>query len=246
MSQQHFYLNRRWTHALAIARRWIPAFAGMTIFFAVEFILFRYIDRPLAAYTHSLDQTSPALIHFFRAITDLGKSIWYLVPCGLATLFCAFLSRGKDVRPVYRRLFSYIGARALFLFATIALSGIVCDILKPIMGRARPHLWLQNGIYGFDPFNRLGFLWNSMPSGHTTTACALAFSLSLLYPRGRFLWFAFALALAASRVMVDAHYLSDVCAGGLLGWLTVRLFFKHGMVRLGKVIFPIDTTPATE
>jgi membrane-associated phospholipid phosphatase len=83
-----------------------------------------------------------------------------------------------------------------------------------------------------------------MPSGHTTTAFALAFSLSFLYPRLRPLWFAYALVLAASRVMVDAHYLSDVCAGALLGWLTVWVFTKYGMIHVWKVIFPIDTSLA--
>ena len=79
-----------------------------------------------------------------------------------------------------------------------------------------------------------------MPSGHTTTAFALAFSLSTLYSRLRPLWFAYALVLATSRVMVDAHYLSDVVAGAMLGFLTVHLFTKYGIIQSWKVIFPID------
>jgi len=210
-------------------------------FLLVEYVLFLYVDRPLAAYTRSLDTSAHQLIDFFRHITDLGKSKWYLWPCGLATIFCGFLARGKDVRPVYRRLFAYIGVRAFFLFATIGLSGLFADIVKPLAGRARPKLWLDNQIYGFAPFNTHGFLWNGMPSGHTTTAFALAFSLSIFYPRLRLLWFAYALLLGVSRVMVDAHYLSDVCAGAMLGWLTVHLFIKYGMIHVWKVIFPIDS-----
>ena len=208
-------------------------------FLLFETVLFLYVDRPLAAYTRELDGSAHSVIDFFRAITDFGKSKWYLVSCGLAAIFCGFLVRGKDVRPVYRRLSAYVGARAFFLFATIALSGILADIVKPLAGRARPKLWLDNQIYGFDPFNAQGYIWNGMPSGHTTTAFALAFSLSVFYPRLRVLWFAFALLLAASRVMVDAHYLSDVCAGALLGWLTVHLFVKYGIIHVWKVIFPI-------
>ncbi len=212
--------------------------AGFLLF---ETAMFLYADRPLAAYAKMLDHTDPALTDFFRSITDFGKSKWYLWPCGLATIFCSFLSRGKDVKTGYRRLCGYIGVRAFFLFGTIGISGIVADIIKPLAGRARPLLWLRDGIYGFSPFTRAGFLWNAMPSGHTTTAFALAFSLSLLYPRGRPLWFTYALLLGASRIMVDAHYLSDVCAGAVLGWMTVRLFAKYGMPCLGKVIFPIDS-----
>ena len=209
-------------------------------FFLFEGLLFLYVDRPLAAYTHELDSSAHGVIDFFRSITDLGKSKWYLWPCGLATIFCGFLTRGKDVAPAYRRLCAYIGVRAFFLFATIALSGILADIVKPFAGRARPKLWLDNQIYGFDPFNTHGFLWNGMPSGHTTTAFALAFSLSVFYPRLRLLWFAFAVVLGASRIMVDAHYLSDVCAGAMLGWLTVHVFVNRGMLHWWKVIFPID------
>lgn len=210
-------------------------------FLFLEYILLLFVDRPVALYTQSLDNSHKGLINFFRAITDLGKGVWYLVPCGLATIFCGFLSRGKDVPLRYRRLFAYIGVRAFFLFATIGISGIIADIIKPIAGRARPHLWLESGIYGFHPFTRMGFLWNGIPSGHTTTAFALAFSLSFLYPRLRFLWFGYALLLAVSRIMVDAHYVSDVCAGALLGWLTVWVFIKYGMIHVWKVIFPIDT-----
>jgi membrane-associated phospholipid phosphatase len=212
------------------------AFGG---FIAFEALLFFFADRPLAEYVYRLSASRPDVIDFFRNLTDLGKSSWYLWPCGFATLFCGFISRGKDVPPRWRRLCAYTGVRALFLFMTIALSGIVADIIKPIAGRLRPILWLRDQAYGFAPFHT-DSLWNSFPSGHTTTAFALAFSLSTLYPRGRILWFAYALLLASSRVMVDAHYLSDVCAGAALGWLTVHLFMAHGMIQVWKVIFPID------
>lgn len=215
-------------------------------FLILEVALYLYADKPMAEYMRALDETSHGLIDFFRRITDLGKGAWYLWPCGIATIFCAFLSRGRDVPSPYRRLFGYIGVRALFIFATVGISGIVVDIIKPIAGRARPLLWLKDHIYGFDPLTTLGFAWNAMPSGHATTAIALAFALTKLYPRGGVLWFAYGLILSASRVMVDAHYLSDVCAGAFLGWLTVVLFSQYGMQTLAKIIFPIDTAPSKE
>jgi membrane-associated phospholipid phosphatase len=82
-----------------------------------------------------------------------------------------------------------------------------------------------------------------MPSGHSATAFSLAFCLSKLYPRGRVLWFSFALLLASSRIMVDAHYLSDVFAGAALGWLIAKLFSQYGISPLTSIIFPIDTRP---
>ncbi|MDE2030567.1 MAG: phosphatase PAP2 family protein [Alphaproteobacteria bacterium] len=212
-------------------------------FVALEIALVHFADRPIALYTHVLDKTHHGLIDFFRTYTNLGKSTWYLIVCGVVTIFAAFLSRAKDMSPPLRRLTGYLGIRAMFVFATIALSGIVADLLKMTIGRARPIELLTQGIYGFTPFTLAGFRWNSMPSGHSTTAFALAFSLAVLFPRLRIVWLAFGLFLGLSRIMVDAHYLSDVLAGALLGWLTVRLFLKYGMFHVERVIFPIDRLP---
>ena len=220
--------------------------ASMAVgFIGLEIILFICVDRPLALFVQQLDVTHPDMIGFFHNITDYGKAVWYLWPCGIATIFSVFLSRAKDAPIHVRRLAGYVGVRAFFLFATIALSGIIADILKPLIGRARPVEFLRHGIYGFDTMTAAGFAWNSMPSGHATTAFTIGFALCMLYPRLRFLWLAYALLLAASRVMVDAHFLSDICAGAALGYLTVSLCLKHGMFRVINVIFPIDSLAAT-
>jgi membrane-associated phospholipid phosphatase len=215
-------------------------------FITMESLFYFFIDRPMSDSVKALDDSHHSLIDIFRGFTDMGKSVWYLWPCGVAALFCGFLSRAQSMPSLYRKLFGYIGVRAFFLFATIALSGIVADIIKPLVGRARPLLWLRDNIYGFHPFTLQGSLWNSFPSGHSTTAFALAASLSIFYPRLRPLWVACALILAISRVMVDAHYLSDVCAGAFLGWLSAALFLKYGMIPVSRVIFPIDRNRAAE
>lgn len=209
-------------------------------FIALESVLFLYVDRPLASYAKELDDAAHEVTLFFRAITDLGKGAWYLWPTGIATLFCFFLSRGKDIPSPYRRLFGYVGTRAFFLFATIGISGILVNVIKPFIGRARPVLWVRDEIYGFEPLTFFVSVWNSMPSGHTTTAFALAFSLSKLYPKIRGVWFAYGALLGLSRIMVNAHYLSDVLAGAVLGWLVTDLFYRHGSGPLLKIIFPID------
>jgi len=228
---------------MIIKRQTASVIIAALTFILFEATLFFYIDRPLALYTHSLDATNHDLIDWFRAITDYGKSKYYLWPCGIIVILTAFLSRAKDATAAARDLAGYIGIRCLFLFATIALSGIIADIIKPIIGRARPIEFLGDNLYGFHPFTSAGFAWNSMPSGHATTVFTLAFALSSLYPRLRLLWLTLAIILAASRVMVDAHFLSDICAGAMLGYVTVALFHRYGMFHLSKVIFPIDNNP---
>jgi undecaprenyl-diphosphatase len=87
------------------------------------------------------------------------------------------------------------------------------------------------------------FKWTAdyagLPSGHATTAFAVLVAFGTLWPRGRTLLWIYALLIAASRVVVTAHYPSDVLAGavvGVVGALLVRRYFA--MRRLGFSIGP--------
>ena len=86
------------------------------------------------------------------------------------------------------------------------------NVLKEIIERPRPaeelsDLTLRDGASGF------GF-----PSGHTTTAFALAAVLHPLLP-GRWRWVPWVLALAVglARMYVGAHFPMDVLGGAALG-----------------------------
>jgi membrane-associated phospholipid phosphatase len=90
-----------------------------------------------------------------------------------------------------------------------------------LFGRARPRLWLRGEPGGF-------FHWHwssdyqSFPSGHTATSVAAAVILGTLLPRWRRGFTAFAVLIAASRLVLDAHFLSDVLAGAMVGYLSAR------------------------
>lgn len=86
--------------------------------------------------------------------------------------------------------------------------------LKRVIGRKRPcaiepHCWAQ--LLPPDQF--------SFPSGHTITAFAVATAVSAFYPELRSGLYFCATSIAASRIMLGMHYLSDVVAGGFLGCL---------------------------
>lgn len=86
--------------------------------------------------------------------------------------------------------------------------------LKRVIGRKRPcaiepHCWAE--LLPPDQF--------SFPSGHTITAFAVAASLSAFYPELRSGLYFCAGSIAASRIMLGMHFLSDVIAGGILGVL---------------------------
>ena len=127
-----------------------------------------------------------------------------------------------------------LAARAAFIFAAVALPGLVADILKPVFGRVRPRLLFADRVYGFTWHGADAAHW-SFPSGHAVTIAALAAALFVVYPA---LWPVYALAallVAASRVIVDAHYLSDIIAGlylGLVATWALAAAAKHNGLQL--------------
>jgi membrane-associated phospholipid phosphatase len=181
---------------------------GSAFLVALMMISYYWLDRPATLFCRGLN---PMVIQIFQWITELGKSTGYLIGFFLLFLFYKY----------YRRR-QIAANRALFLFSTVALSGLTTDLIKPLVGRLRPKLLFEANLYGFDPF-RIGYEYNSFPSGHATTVFALAVALSLFFPRWRLPFFSFAFVVGLSRIIVGAHYLSDVLAGAYVGAMTVFL-----------------------
>jgi hypothetical protein len=70
-------------------------------------------------------------------------------------------------------------------------------------------------------------LWNtrftpSFPSGHAATTAAWATSLALSSPKNTSIMIGYTLLSGYSQVYVGNHYVSDVIAGWILGWITGR------------------------
>jgi membrane-associated phospholipid phosphatase len=221
------------------SRIWV----GIVLFVALEVTLFLFVDRPLSEHLRAVDVDYPDVVNFFRLITDFGKSKWYLWPSAIGVILCAGLMRMKFISMKGRVDLARIGNALMFIFTGVALSGIITDIIKPLLCRARPVLLQREQIYGFHPFTH-GSMWESMPSGHATTVFALMTVLTILMPRGRWLWLFLTVLLGFSRFLVNAHYLSDIFAGAAVGVLTVlalRPFFNHDrIIPLRSWIFPID------
>jgi undecaprenyl-diphosphatase len=79
----------------------------------------------------------------------------------------------------------------------------------------------------------------SMPSGHAATAGAVAVAVSTLWPRSRVLMLVYTVVILTSRVVLTAHYLTDVLAGvavGAGGAMLVRRYFAAR--RLGFSVGP--------
>jgi membrane-associated phospholipid phosphatase len=119
----------------------------------------------------------------------------------------------------------------LFLFAAVAVSGLAADLVKVAAGRTRPKLLFLMGLDHFAWFGFQADYW-SFPSGHATTAAALMLGLWYLWPRWAPLYAAVAILIAAARVIICAHYLSDAVAGLAIGaaatWIIAGLFARQG------------------
>ena len=167
-----------------------------------------YVDLPLAIASRSFDTQ---IVSVFQVITRLGNAVWYLVPAAL--LFLVFHYAWKKEQ----------WARwCLFVFSTVAVSGLTTDLFKWLVGRWRPKAHLHDQLYGFDYFG-VGYEATSFPSGHATTICAFCLAMTLLFPRYRLVWYVLAFLVSISRVIVGAHYLSDVLAGAYVAVITVLL-----------------------
>ena len=170
------------------------------------------VDRPAAAWARGLD---PRTVAAFKKITLFGSSGPYLA--ALAALY-----------PVLRFYLhrSVASKRALFVAAAIVISGLTVDLLKWVVARWRPKAYFADpSQYGF-AFFRTGYEYNSFPSGHATTAWAVACALTLICPRLRALWLVAAAAVAVSRVIVGAHYPGDVLAGAWFGVVITLLLSR--------------------
>ena len=171
-----------------------------------------WLDRPLAF----LFAASPGLRPVWRVITMFGVSTGYLVIAALLALGCAIAARCATDDARKRRLAQH-ARRAAFVFVVVGGAGLAGDILKPVFGRARPRLYLDEGIFGFTWHGARAAYW-SFPSGHAITIVALALALTQIERRFVSLYVAAALLVIASRIVLDQHYLSDVIAGALLAY----------------------------
>lgn len=176
-----------------------------------------FIDRPVALYMHA---RGPDLHALFELTGRLGEAWGWLVLFGLAFAALHWGGELPRLRALDRRLRA-MSAIPGFLFAAVAMAGLGADVLKIGLGRMRPKLLFNGDLYGFTWLAWRPDHW-SFPSGHAATFVALMAALWWLWPRHLLVYILLAAIVAGSRVVVGAHYPSDVIAGALVAVLATR------------------------
>ena len=176
---------------------------------------------------------TPAL-WWVRILTDFGKDEYVLAMLGV--LLIAVALAAPALRGIQRSLLLGLGTRLQFLFLAVAVSNLVTEVLKYSVGRGRPFVGGDANAFHFSHFAG-NPAYYSFPSGHATTAFALAFAVSALWPSARVAMAVYAAIIAATRLVLLAHHPSDVVAGaliGIIGAMFVRYWFAAR--RLGFAI----------
>ena len=113
---------------------------------------------------------------------------------------------------------------AAFVGLAVVLAMILSTVIKLVIHRVRPDDSLVTVTSG------------AFPSGHTTTAAALAVSLALLFARW-WVWslaVVWVLAMAFGRTYLFAHWLSDTAGGAILGLSVALLLWAPAASRLRR------------
>lgn len=161
---------------------------------------------------------SPLSTHALNWVTQLG-SVYVVI--GLAVILAA-------AETVRTRSYWVIP----FVVAVIGGEELISNVIKGVVDRTRPT---------FNP--AAATLGPSFPSGHTTTAAAFYAAAALLLGRWRprltravlaGAAVGIAVAVAASRVLLDVHWLTDVLGGLALGW---AWFAVCGVAFGGRILY---------
>ncbi len=195
----------------------------------VAFVGYRY-DAPTLSWTRGL---SPPTIEMAEIATRLGLSGYIFALTALVGVG-AVLARDWGAGRRIDAGLTQLALRAMFLFDTAAVSGLASQALKHLFGRSRPRLYDVVGPFHFDMIS-LNASYASFPSGHAVTAFAMATALAYLAPRLTPALFFLAVLVGASRVALQAHYLSDVLAGAGLGVGSAMLLRREFLAR--RLIF---------
>jgi membrane-associated phospholipid phosphatase len=186
-------------------RTWLFAGVASTIGVLVSI---RFLDHPIADFLE---------LHFrhtvgWKAISSIVAPVKIMALIALAFLFWVGACRIVE-RPIAR------WAETALVFAWAEVWALATEfVFKQIFGRAWPDpTYLRDHLDGFRLLHASD-AWTAFPSGHALSTFALAAACWHSTPRWRVPMLIIATSITGAMVACNYHWLSDVIAGGILGW----------------------------
>jgi len=164
----------------------------------------------------------------------LGDSLWYFIISIACIIIHLFLKKINILNKINFQ-FEKIYYCSLLLFSSVLYSGILAQLIKHILGRSRPSLMgIDNNVY----FNFFTFdsSFHSFPSGHASTIFAAALVFSFIAPKLKIFIYLLAIGIAFSRVVVGAHFITDVVAGAFVALIgfKISILILHKFLKINK------------
>ena len=186
-------------------------------------LLILVLDQPLAGFVHShFGGAAP----FFSALTATADAAHEALMQHVVGLPIIFLGLGLAFA-VGRYALRKPGATLfLVLLLTHEFSMVLANVLKGVVHRLRPEVqfgagYAGTGLWTAGPHN------DSFPSYHTAVYFSLFWPLAVAFPRWRVPLLVLPGLIGLGRLVLGAHYLSDVWFSL---WLVVGLTFLFGLL----------------
>ena len=176
------------------------------------------------------------LKEFFIGITKLGSSSWYFAISFIG--FIVFYLNDKFQIIKFKKS-DKIVSFFISSFFYILVVGIITQIAKHVIGRPRPNYTDFENTFDFNFFT-FESNFHSFPSGHSSTIFIVCFILIAAFPRLKYFFYFLATIVALSRVVVGAHFFTDIVAGALLALISFKVlntfFEKHNRYKFSILV----------
>ena len=172
-----------------------------------------FLDHATASWLAA--HSSPELKRVMQTVSRVGDWPAHFI-AGLIGIGVAFLAKSK----AWVRIF-------LAMLIALALAGVTGRAVKFATGRARPSV--KTEVHWNGP--RFSSKYHAFPSGHVTASTAFFVTLFVARKRIGAPLLLIPVLVGLSRMVIGAHYLSDVAFAAILGvisallvahWLSVR------------------------
>ncbi len=167
-------------------------------------LLIAFQDKAVMVWMKYLDQSRSSFYVLLRKLDPFINFIGHGTT--LLVTACLLFVIGKKFSAGMR----YTGKALVLSFFS---AGIAVQLLKHLVGRARPRI--TEGLIIIGPSLKGGY--DSFPSGHSAVVFCFSFILAQQFPRSRIMCYCIAAIISLMRVVDLSHFPSDVAAGALFG-----------------------------